>query len=101
MKQRSITIKVDLTIYKDATATLKARGTDVETWFRLQLCAFAKSGKAILSLTDKMPFGKYQGALVEDVVRADTKYATWMVAQDYSTKFNSDVLGLIQELIEV
>lgn len=100
MRKKSVSIKVDATVYNQAAEVLKSRGTDIETWFKLQLRAFSRSGKSLLCLKDKIPFGKYAGELVEDVVRADTAYAIWMVAQNYTTKFDTDVHQLVQELGE-
>lgn len=97
-RKRTITIKVDASLYAEANTVLKDRGTDIDTWVQLQLRAFAKGGKALIHLSDKMPFGKYQGELVENVVRADTKYAAWMVSQDFSSKYHPDVLALVSEL---
>ena len=34
-----------------------------------------------------MPWGKYKGKLVKDVIAFDLKYAQWMYKQDFISKF--------------
>ena len=97
-RQRNITIKVDSDLYKQINEQLKAKGTTIEVFIRLQLIAGLKVSAQCLGLKDKMPFGKYAGASVEDIVRGDTKYAAWLVSQDGSKKFHGDVINLITEL---
>ena len=99
-RTKSIAVKVDALLYKEATTVLKSRGTDIETWVTLQLRAFAKSGKSMLGLRDKISFGKYQGALVEDIIRGDLKYAIWLLGQNGSIKWESAVLELAHQLSE-
>ena len=54
----------------------------------------------MLTLADKIPFGKYSGELVEDICRADPAYVEWMAANATSAKFDVDVLGLLSQLSE-
>lgn len=98
MRKKSVSIKIDANIYNSAAEVLKTRGTNIETWIMLQLRAFSNGGPTLLSLKDKMPFGKYAGAIIEDIVRGDLRYVTWMLAQDFATKYDSDVHGLASEL---
>lgn len=98
MRTRNITVRIDADIYKQVVSDLKAKGTTIDVYIHLQLIACAKTSRSMLSLKDKMPFGKYTGALVEDVIRGDTKYALWLIAQDGSTKFDGDAINLANEL---
>ena len=59
----------------------------------------------ILELDDTMPFGKYKGWIVSDVLADDANYLRWMIANVPRVSFESeieDALGneeLRQELI--
>lgn len=97
-RKRNITLKVDSDLYKTVNDALKAKGTTIEAFISLQLIAATKISKAIIDLKDRMPFGKYQGALVEDVIRGDTSYALWLISQDGSRKFSGEVINLVNEL---
>lgn len=91
----SIAIPADLAT--KAQEVLSLSGTDVETFVRLQLGAFCRA-RSILHLDDKMNFGKYIGEKVEDVVRADTNYAKWLLGLDGFAKFGPDVMLLVETL---
>lgn len=96
-RYRNITVKIEADLYKEVQAQFKQRGTAIENFVKLQLIAFAKN-KTIIDLGDKMPFGKYAGALVEDVIRGDPKYSMWLMSQDFATKLSSDAMELIQNI---
>lgn len=96
-RSRKISVKIDSSVYAAAAATLKARGIGLNTWLTLQLRAFACASKPIVGLADKMPFGKYYGDTVENVVRGDLAYATWML-DHWPDRYTSEVHELANEL---
>jgi uncharacterized protein (DUF3820 family) len=51
------------------------------------------------SLMEKlyMPFGKYKGKLVKDIVEFDPRYASWLAKQDFCTKFE-DIYAVIKDV---
>lgn len=96
-RKRNITIQVDSELYKEVMASFKARGTDLQTFVELQLRAFSSSkAKSNMDLGDLMPYGKYRGARIEDIIRGDLGYAVYLVGQD--AKFSGASLELIKEL---
>lgn len=98
-RKKSITITCDGAIFAEAEKTLTERGTTIKTWLTLQLHAITKVAKPVVTLTDKMSFGKYYGAIVEDVVRGDPGYCKWMLsAEGVSERFHADVFSLAEEL---
>lgn len=100
-RKRTITLSVDATIFTEASAILAARGTDLKRYLTLQITAFTKVGKPVVGLKDKMPLGKYFGAVVEDVVRGDPTYAKWMLSNEGPCdKFLAEVHELYQELTQ-
>ena len=49
-----------------------------------------------------MPFGKYKGDYVSDVMRHDTRYANWLINQDWmKEKFPSLLVAINKELEEM
>lgn len=97
-RAKMVTLRLDAELYAKASKTLKARGTDIDTWIKLQLKAFSGANVGLLKLNDKMPGGKYIGECVEDVIRVDLSYAKWMMKQDWATKYDTDVHELVNEL---
>ena len=59
----------------------------------------------MLELNDIMPFGKYKGWTVRDMLADDASYCRWLVASVNSVNFNCDFMdaldneALRQELI--
>lgn len=98
-KQKKVNIKVDAGVYAAAAKTLKDRGTDLDTWVNLQLRAFARTTKNMLTLKDKMQTGKYFGSTVEEVVRVDPGYMVWTLQQShFRTRYGQDVYELLQSI---
>lgn len=96
-RQATLTIKLDGALKREVTKLFKERGTSVETFIRLQLKAMT-CDKTILRLEDKMNFGKYYGEPVEDVVRTNPGYVSWILANSSTPKFGPDVIALLEEL---
>jgi hypothetical protein len=94
-----IVLKLETKLVDDINAVLEQRGTNIETYIRLQLRAFRHAGK-ILGLNDRLNFGKFSGELVEDVCRAEPGYVEWLIANSTSARFHQDVLSLLEELRE-
>lgn len=92
-----VQIELQKDLVKTVQAILEARGTDLETYIRLQLRAF-RTSKTLLTLAEKMPFGKYAGEKIEDICRADTGYMDWIVSNSTSARFDLDVLELLNAL---
>lgn len=93
-----VTVELESDLVDRIKSTLALRGTNIETYVRLQLRAF-RSVSTPLTLGDKLTFGKYVGEGVEDVCRADPAYVRWVVGSSVSSvKFDIDVLRLLDEL---
>jgi len=100
-RNRNITIKIEGSLHKQATAELKLRGATIETFIQLQLRAMCKD-KTIYRLKDRIQFGKYSGSIIEDIVRCDPKYMTWLL--DNSRKpeqFHSEIQNTLNEMMEI
>lgn len=92
-----IVLRLETKLVNDINAVLSQRGTNIETYIRLQLRAFRHAGK-ILGLSDRLNFGKFSGELVEDVCRAEPGYLEWIIANSSSARFHEDVLKLLEDL---
>lgn len=77
---------------------LSERGIELETYLSVYLRTILRAGKSILGLNDAMTFGKYSGEKVENIVRIDPNYMTWIVTQDSRTKFEPEVILLLNEI---
>lgn len=98
-KNKTVELKLPMELYERASKVLGDRGTDIETFVRLQLGVLSRS-KITIRLTDEMPFGKYAGARVEDIIRSDPRYFNWLVTtMNDLGKYGEDVLTLVAELM--
>ena len=93
----TVLLKIDPQLLADAAVIFDKRGTNLETFVRLHLRAMTRY-KSILTLKDTMSFGKYYGERVEDVVRTNPAYMVWLLAQEGATKFDTDVLELLEQI---
>lgn len=90
---------IDPDLIDKATAILARTGTDLATYFRLQIRALVSANR-ILGLGDAIPFGKYVGENIEVICRAAPDYMAWLTTNSTSAKFDGHVLRLIEELSE-
>lgn len=49
-----------------------------------------------LGLTDVMPFGKFKGEQVEDLIYDEPSYMTWLVEEEV-TEFDEEVTKIMEE----
>ena len=73
------------------------RGLELETYLSMYLRIMLRS-KNNLTLTDVMPFGKFSGEIVEDVVRAEPTYIAWLISQGGKTSFDPSVIALCDDM---
>lgn len=100
MANKTITIEVDAAVARAVEKKLKERGTDLETYFRLQIRALSRN-KIVIHLYDQMPFGKFAGEKVEDIVRAETSYMQWLFETSKNpAQWGEDVVGLLNSLTD-
>lgn len=52
----------------------------------------------ILELEDIIPFGKYRGNRIKDIVEDDFDYAKWVIDTVSTHKFSDDVLAYINTI---
>lgn len=76
------------------------REIELETFIAIYLRMMLRV-KNILRLNDTFPFGKYNGEIVEHVVRIDPNYVAWLISQDGRTKFDPEVLTLTNEMLQL
>lgn len=97
-RKSTITISLETKLYNTLKVKFAERGTDLETFIRLQLRAVSKT-TLILKLKDDLPFGKYAGEKIEDIVRADPSYMNWVITTNKNPgQFHEEILELLEEI---
>lgn len=78
--KRNTTLKlvIPTTEYEALTEKLSARGSSLMDYVQLSLRALGNSPRT-LDLNDIIDFGKYKGAVLETVIRADPSYIQWFL----------------------
>jgi hypothetical protein len=94
---RQVRVNIPTDVYNTIERLMKDRGSTVHKWIELQLIALSRS-TGLIRLKDKMPFGKYNGATVEDVVRCDPKYIEWLLTNSTTARFDFEVNELVAEV---
>jgi antitoxin component of RelBE/YafQ-DinJ toxin-antitoxin module len=81
---------------------LAARGLTLDQAVGLYLRAMINSSERskALRLTDAMPFGKYEGEVVETIIRAEPGYIQFLIANSAHARWDPEVLRLLEELTE-
>lgn len=74
------------------------RGTDIPMMLEFMLRDREALKVRVLKLKSKMPFGKYEGLLVEDVIRNNVNYARWIEANVDKVEFDNDCIDLIERM---
>jgi len=93
-------IWLDADLVEQSSARLNERGLDLEEYVALMLRMMLRS-KAVINLTDRMPFGKYAGELVDLVARSDPAYLIWLTNNSRgSTTFAPEVHTLVMSMAE-
>lgn len=95
--KRKIKLNIDAKLLRDAQNVLEKRGIKFEMWLQLQLRSAINTQPMCFGLKDRIPFGKYNGELIESIVRADPGYMHWLV-ENTRRQFTDEVKQLLQEL---
>lgn len=82
-----------------AKQKLSERNIELETFLQIYLRMILRASKGILGLQDEFGFGKYRGEKVEEIIKIDPTYVAWLITQDGRTKFEPEVLVLVNEMI--
>jgi hypothetical protein len=48
-----------------------------------------------------MPFGKFQGMIVETIIRAEPKYVSWLIAESQNFRLDPDALELLDTIMQM
>ena len=94
-------VSIPAKLARDIKPVLSARGLQLDEVVRLYLRSMVTSAarSKALTLTSQLPFGKYQGELVEVVARAEPGYIQWLVANSNSVKFEPEVLLVVERAV--
>ena len=98
------TAKLQLVLDKELVAAvkeiLKPRKLSINEVCSLYLRALVSSNKRLIpyALTDKMRFGKYEGELLEVIIRAEPKYVYWLIANSDNFKLQPEAHELLEQI---
>jgi hypothetical protein len=98
-KMVKVTLKVESDVRDDFESLCVARGLEPEQMFRVMLRSFTRR-KVVFHLTDELNFGKYNGLVLEEVIRADPRYMNWLVNESQWFRLSDDAERLLYALGE-
>lgn len=97
-KEKFVKVKVSERLAMNAEAILQSRGSCLANFLTLQIMTFHRMN-TIMRLQDQLNFGKYIGAKVETVIRADPQYMIWIITQsNCRTRFHMEVVDLVTQM---
>lgn len=100
-EQVRVPVYIDMDLYNRVADVLVRQGSTVEKLVTLHLTAFAHT-RVRYGLRDLMWFGKYRGAVIEDVARTDLPYMTFVMGlENIIGKFAPEVTELVAGLSEM
>lgn len=84
-----------------ALPILEKRDLELSAFVAVHLQGLVTGAKANrpLALADEMPLGKYKGAVVEDIIRADPKYIAWLLGNAERFGMDTEATELLNELL--
>ena len=91
-------LMVDADLLKAAKDVIESRGGDIAEYLALQLRALTRS-KMNLKLSDVMPFGKYGGAQVRQILSGDPHYMRWALENMSAVTFDQEVHDAFDALL--
>lgn len=99
LRQRLV---VDSDLLDEAENILARRGTTLENYLQLQLRALVSADKRYrpLTLRDYMPYGKFKGENIENIIRAEPTYIAWLVGESETFSLDSEARTVLQEILE-
>lgn len=99
MAKTQLKVNVDQSLLKRLGSILAERQLTLDQAVGLYLRGMVNSSASAraLRLQDEMPFGKFQGVLVETILRAQPDYIKFINAQG-RTRFDPEVLLLLETL---
>lgn len=96
----TIKVKVPRQELAHVEDVLTERGSNIDNFFSLKLLAFSRTN-VVMGLGDRLNFGKYTGAFVEAVIRADLSYMHWIITKsNCRDRFEPEVRHLIMGLAQ-
>lgn len=83
----------------DALRSIAARkNVSVEQIIQMQLRAYVNAFERyrILGLDDVMPFGKYRGELIKDIIDIDARYINFLIQDSGYLRLDDNTLAYLQ-----
>lgn len=97
-KEKFVKVQLPERIAMEAEKLLQSRGSCLANFLILQIMTFHRMN-TIMRLEDQINFGKYIGAKVETVIRADPQYMIWVITQsNCRTRFHMEVIDLVTQM---
>lgn len=99
-KTRVTTVLIDTELWGKIRKVADERGIDPHQLVQIRMQAYITSlerGK-VLSLSDPMPYGQYRGILIEDVIKVDPRYVSWLASTSDIFVLDEDATNLLVEL---
>lgn len=97
-----VPLEIPADTYNKLQPLLQRRGVQIQDLINLHLRSLVtldERSKAY-TLQDEMPFGQYKGENVELVIRANPRYAAWLVNTSETFHFDQDAIDLINAILE-
>lgn len=98
MAMRALTVTLTTDLIEGLKEFANSRGLTVSEVVQFQMTNFLRRAPQVLGLSDKMPFGKFVGYKIENIVRNEPNYARWMLENITSIRFRDEVYELYYAL---
>lgn len=97
---KRVKIEIDEGIYAALQSIGQMREVEADKIIEMQLLSYIRAYERgqVFSPSDPMPYGKYKGYLIEEIVRVDPRYICWMISESPIFKANDEVIELLNSL---
>ena len=95
-----VKVRIDPKLAHRVEEFLAARGLTLDQAVGLYLRAMINTSARAraLRLADVMPFGKYQGEVIETILRVQPDYIAYLVANSTNVRWDPEVLKMLEEI---
>lgn len=99
-KNRKLEVQIDEGILAALKEISDIRGIEVERIINIQLYSYISTFERskIYGLWEEMPFGKYRGIVIEEVIRTDPRYLNWLLSESDIFRLSDPAQKLLEAI---
>jgi hypothetical protein len=96
----TIHVRAPKSVVDELQAQLQERGASLQRYLRLHLISLRNKANIVYSLGSVIQFGKYRGVQVEEIIRCDPDYVSWLLGNVVKFSLAEDATTLLDDMMK-